>query len=279
MRDETSEGWELKEFFDDLNEKMKIKESVDIEHLLHPYLSTHFSILPSFFKLYSYLSEEVKRESSEFDFKIIFRTFGVDHRAIYDEFSEFLHGRHPLFENLFPEEKLHEHLYGNCGNFLRNKDDRLGIVLISGMFPNKGILSGAKEFIFDHHTPKEELINSLIDELEKHNYEYYNKDVLAIHRGIKEIHEFLLSNKDHFMCIQDDYETWHYRDEKNPFAKPMVVDRENASEVYQIFFDDHCNPYDDCIVNAIDLHTGETIPYEDHIDRYSVKADPFSGRY
>lgn len=149
VQDESSVGWQLKEIYDELNDKLTVKEKIDAEHVLHPYLNTHFSIIPAFFKLYSYLANEVKSKNGEFDFKIIFRTFGFDHKIIFDEFSEFLYGRHPLFENLNPEEKLFEHTHGNCGNILRSKENKLDIVLITGMHPNSKILKDIKQSIFD----------------------------------------------------------------------------------------------------------------------------------
>ena len=232
-------------------------------------------MLPSFFKLYSSLIEQTKTDNSNFEFKIIFRTFGVDHKMIYEEFLEYLRNEHPIFENKYPEVNPFTNEFENCGNFMRSKDDRLNIVLISGIYPNKELLENARDIIFNKDLTKQDIITALIDFFKQNNFEQYNKNILTIHQGLNEIHDYLLLNKDHFMIIQDDYETWHYRDEKNDFAKPLIIDLENTSNEIQLFFDDHCNPYDDWIVNVIDLGTGNTVPYEEHINKYSLKVSPF----
>ena len=232
-------------------------------------------MLPSFFKLYSALMEEWKTEGSEFEFKIIFRTFGIDHKIIYDEFIEYLNNKHPIFENKYPEDTPFVNEYENCGNFMRSKENRTDIVVVSGLYPNKELLENARDIIFNRDYSKQDKINKLIEFFQQNEFKQYNKEILNIHEGLKEINEYTMNNKDHFMIFQDDYETWHYRDEKNNYAKPLIIDLEKVDKVLHLFFDDHWNPYDDCIVNAIDLESGETIPYEEHINRFTVKVSPF----
>mmetsp|Transcript_30342 Transcript_30342/g.26887 ORF Transcript_30342/g.26887 Transcript_30342/m.26887 type:complete len:102 (+) Transcript_30342:976-1281(+) len=76
------------------------------------------------------------------------------------------------------------------------------------------------------------------------------------------------------MCIQDDYEAWHFHDEKSHCAKPLIMSKDQIGEdkIIDIFFDDHCNFEEECIVDVIDLNTKEKIEYKDHIDKYTVKA-------
>lgn len=58
---------------------------------------------------------------------------------------------------------------------------------------------------------------------------------------MREIYAYLMNNTDHFMCVQDDYLAWHYNDETNPWAKPLILDVD-SHDTYPLFFDDHCNP-------------------------------------
>lgn len=53
--------------------------------------SGYYHILPSFFKLVSYLHH------LNVDFRIIFRTFGIDVEKVSEEFNIYCEGRHPLF--------------------------------------------------------------------------------------------------------------------------------------------------------------------------------------
>lgn len=111
IKDETSPGWQLKDIYEEVIKKIQRKEDIDTDHKLYPILSTHYSILPSFFKFYTHLAD-ISAEH-DFKFKIIFRTYGSDHQIIFDEFVEFLQGNHPIFQNSHPVEQLFEHEYGN----------------------------------------------------------------------------------------------------------------------------------------------------------------------
>jgi hypothetical protein len=53
--------------------------------------SGYYHILPSFFKLVSYLHQ------LDVDFRIIFRTFGIDVEKVSEEFNIYCEGKHPLF--------------------------------------------------------------------------------------------------------------------------------------------------------------------------------------
>mmetsp|Transcript_2835 Transcript_2835/g.3485 ORF Transcript_2835/g.3485 Transcript_2835/m.3485 type:complete len:414 (-) Transcript_2835:15-1256(-) len=263
ITNEQSVGWKLKDFYSELCRLCKYKDE--------PY-----SILPSFFRFYNDLAHKCKSEKPEVEFKIIFRTFGIDHKIIYDEFIQYLKGQHQIFKFDFPVDNPIKHVYGNCGNIFRSKEERTEIVLVSGMYPNKDLLENARETIFDKTLSKDETLSALKSYFTEKQFDLYNSELLDIHRGLKEINDFIMQNEDHFMILQDDYETWHYRDEKSNFAKPLIIDTQNLDKVVQIFFDDHCNPYEECIVNAIDLVTGDSIAYEDHIGKFSFKACPFS---
>jgi hypothetical protein len=153
------------------------------------------------------------------------------------------------------------------------------------MFPNCDLLQDTKKYIFDENLSKDDLKSRVIGHLEKNNYEMFNKEALTIHMGIHEIYSYFTSkegriNLDYlecFMCVQDDYPAWKFHDEHNPYAKPLILDL-NSTDIIQVFFDDHCNPYEHCIVNSIDLLTGESLAYEDNIGKYAIKADSLQGR-
>lgn len=112
IRDENSIGWPLKDTFEELNKKIMQPKEMPVGHKLHDLLDKYYSIIPSFFRFHVYL-DSIASENTDFSYKIIFRTFGMDHKEIYDEYTEYLKGTHPLFENPFPKEKLFSQQYAN----------------------------------------------------------------------------------------------------------------------------------------------------------------------
>jgi hypothetical protein len=112
IRDESSVGWPLKETFEKLNERISQKKEIPTDHELYYLLNKFYSIIPSFFKFHGYL-DSLAANDPDFSYKIIFRTFGTDHKEIYDEYTEYLKGTHPLFENSYPKERLSSEKYSN----------------------------------------------------------------------------------------------------------------------------------------------------------------------
>ncbi|CAI2368992.1 unnamed protein product [Moneuplotes crassus] len=270
FKDENSHGWQLRDYYQSLIEKMEVTQKLDEGHLLYPYLNKYYSIIPSFFKFYSYLLEENSKEDAKFKGKLIFRTFGSDHKMIYDELLAFLTGNHPFFTNEFPIEHPTDGTYSNCGNILRSTEEQLDIVLISGMFPNKKLLQDYRKDLFNKETTDEILKERLIKTFEENKFSDYSTEHLTIHRGIEAISKYFSTNQDTFMCVQDDYESWHFHDEKTFFGKPLIVDDENLN----LFFDDHCYYEDECIVNVLNAENCEMVPYKDHINKYTVRVEP-----
>jgi hypothetical protein len=90
-----------------------------------------YHILPSFFRFVDYLV------SNRYDFRIVFRSFGVDTGNVVREFNMYCEGNHP-FEH--PKQKLDGtdedypidlriRLPYQSGSFLRTSDDAKGIHL------------------------------------------------------------------------------------------------------------------------------------------------------
>lgn len=74
------------------------------ESSLAPILdSGYYHILPSFFKLLSYLHQK------KCDFRIIFRTFGTDIERVAEELNTYCEGNHPLFplDEVDPTQSVH----------------------------------------------------------------------------------------------------------------------------------------------------------------------------
>ena len=76
---------------------LKIQSAMLVPNLSSGIVSSseYYHILPSFFELVKYLVQ------NNVDFRIVFRTFGVDVPSIAKEFNQFCEGKHPLFPLLF----------------------------------------------------------------------------------------------------------------------------------------------------------------------------------
>ena len=129
IKDENSIGWLLKDKLDDLNRKMTVEhvtENVDD--------AEQYKLVPSFFKVIQTLREKGETFPK---FKIVFRTFGIDHNEIYEEFADFLYGKHPYFknENPIPEPPTTPYPYINRGNIIRSHSKQSDIALITNLLP------------------------------------------------------------------------------------------------------------------------------------------------
>ena len=235
-------------------------------------MNNYYSIIPSFFHLYKYLTAQKFVCGRKLEFKIIFRTFGKDHQTIHEEFEEFIIGNHPIFKNDFPPEKICEQKYSNWGNFLRSKTNKEDILLITGLCPNSELLSKISDDIFAPDKTYDEIISMIIKLFDENNYQDFNSEVLKVRRGVTEIREYLLSCNDHFSCIQDDHAAWHFNDMSVTFAKPLIIDP--SADIVEIMFDDHWSFGDDWIINVIDALSGNSIDYKDHINKFTIKANP-----
>ena len=75
---------------------------------------------------------------------------------------------------------------------------------------------------------------------------------LKLLKGMHLISEFLASVNEKFLLIQDDYQVWHHHDEVALYGKPMIVGKGTCK---QVFFDDHCKPDEDCIIDVRDVES------------------------
>mmetsp|Transcript_17977 Transcript_17977/g.15897 ORF Transcript_17977/g.15897 Transcript_17977/m.15897 type:complete len:282 (+) Transcript_17977:390-1235(+) len=241
MKDDQSYGYQLKEIFEEFLEQMRIKKPIEEGHKLCKYLDTYYSIIPAFFKFHNYLAQKQKEEQIEF--KIIFRTFGVDHEAISNEFMEFLYNKHPIFENNYPIEEYKSEPFTQYGKIMRSLTDQEDIILIFGLKPSKShkdLFQSIRNTIFNSDSP-DSIHSSLLSLLEESGYEDYSPSELKLYRGVNKIQDLFTSFKKPFLCIQDDYEAWEYHDHNDRFSKPLIINSLDKS-IHQIMFDDHCSP-------------------------------------
>jgi hypothetical protein len=86
-------GRSCRSYFEELKSKLTLPEELEISGL-DMLSSGVYHIIPAFFNMV------IELDRREWDFRIIFRTFGVDIANIAKEFNMFCEGKHPLYPNV-----------------------------------------------------------------------------------------------------------------------------------------------------------------------------------
>jgi hypothetical protein len=93
----TTDPWGsvYKSYLDMLENSLRIDPTHPnyLQHQEYPYFAAgNYQILPSFFCFIDYLVEK------NYDFRIIFRSFGIDTPSVTSEFNMYCEGKHPFFQ-------------------------------------------------------------------------------------------------------------------------------------------------------------------------------------
>lgn len=125
-------GERFRQYLLDIQNAMMLPSAVDINSSCADlFQSGCYHILPSFFAVIRYLVE------NNINFRIVFRTFGVDIPAIAREFNLFCEGHHPYFSLPFPVDGNHStykndlrlHLPDGSGKLIRTQEGPEGVQL------------------------------------------------------------------------------------------------------------------------------------------------------
>jgi len=185
-------------------------------------------LLPSFFHCVLELSKAGR------DFRVIFRTFGVDLENVKEEWNAFCEGTHPSY----PDARFD----GTSGS----RDLRL-----------KELTS-----IFRVDGPEEVhvFVNGLRENGSDCNMDVVAKNCERTFTGFENFYEYLKSGDT--LGINDDYWYWRNRNEKSMYGKLFMLDPEDDT-THCIFFDDNMDTDDALIVDARDVRTGSSLPYSE----------------
>eukprot|EP00050_Salpingoeca_kvevrii_P019246 m.84031 g.84031 ORF g.84031 m.84031 type:complete len:402 (-) comp8327_c0_seq2:984-2189(-) len=198
-------------------------------------------ILPAFYRTIIWLVEQRR------DFQLVFRTFGTDIPVVAREWNFFCSGQHPLyphirFDGTAPEGTLGAgydlrlQLPHSTARVVRTKPGAAGVSL--------AYVSAS--------------------------------DVLSLAVGREEVFDVLRSNFEagmRSMALQDDWKFWFANKEASDCGKLFVVDPRDP-EFHPIFFDDNIERDYAHIVDARDLKTGESLPFEMALGLYLVRVLP-----
>jgi hypothetical protein len=195
----------------------------------------HF-VLPSFFKLVQRLEEEGR------NFRIIFRTFGIDILDVIGEYNLFCSGRHPCFTDVIAEmEKRMVRLPQDSGEYFR---DEAGLHL--AMCTKQKDADELVQLVHGIEACADALDAKLFDKA---------RPTLS-------------------MALRDYYKYWRSHGESDNSGKPLLVDPPEAGAAHHIFFDDNIERDRAHIVDAR-TRSGKELVFADTRDVYLIKAEPF----
>lgn len=247
-------------FVDHLMKKMTISSQCGMACNLQQEAIEHFFILPSFFNLLDYLfSEEIL---SIVNWRIVFRSFGIDTPSVIKEINDFLNGTHPHFKpsNLAETSKYSIILADDTAALIRvgssAKDVQLAYINAHNVVTTLSTASTIQNYIVHDWLMMEEGRNSLKK----------------------------------FAVLRDDYRWWEKNNESDDSGKIILIDqrslngiewRQNNTEasksnvLYQLFFDDNIERDRAHIVDARDIITFEPIPFVETKDKFLFRVEPY----
>lgn len=243
------------------------------------YKDGYYHILPSFFHLINYLIEQ----QDILDFRIIFRTFGIDIIEIAQEFNMFCEGKHPFFQPKHPLDGSQPDRYP--------RDLRLHLPL------GHAVLRRTGQGPMDIHLAHLDSSGSLV----------------TITSGYQAIHEVIMKdwlqldcsstggNEDedrtrYTIAIRDDYQWWDKNDESDTSGKLFFVNSEEVETIHHaiktnqklplkkkehqertidLFFDDNIERHRAHIVDVRDSSTFNPVPFALTSSTVLHKVEPY----
>lgn len=198
---------------------------------------------------------------SSVDWRIAFRSFGIDGGEVVEELNQYLKGEHPVFKpkNIEETSKFIVRLPHDSGTYLRTgphaADTHLSVI-------KKGVIttvSGAQEI-----------------------QNYLEKDLLHLLPAQSTSQAERSSNMGRrFILLRDDYRWWDSQDEADHAGKLLLLHSSSLSSshdeqpVHQLFFDDNIERDRAHIVDVRDMHTFTPVPFAQSQHSVLIKAEPY----
>eukprot|EP01080_Neovahlkampfia_damariscottae_P006115 gene6115-10122_t len=203
-------GEKLRKFYDELLEKLTLKETKNDKKYVF--------ILPTFFKMILDLIKD------KIEFSLVIRTFGIDIDEIAEELNLFCEGKHPNYPNVkFNGENGTKdlRLHGTkTGNFYRNGDLEDHLYLVEGTIDQ----------IEDMDHKKYSNVSAVESFYENHQN-------ISVTSGYEKIYSKILSSNE-TRAFRDHYHWWNSNNRSPDSGKVFIVNPEDK-DVLQIFFDDN----------------------------------------
>lgn len=190
-------------------------------------------LVPSFLNLVLHLHKEQR------DFRIVFRTFGIDIMDVIKEYNLFCNGGHPCFPDV-PADMASRTIHLPAGTAEVFRNDAGFQLAMSSLY------NGAELVHLHHGIPAcaAALRTKLFD----------SPQTLS-------------------MAIRDCFPHWRKHKEADDSGKPLFVEPITAG-IHHIFFDDNIERDRAHIVDARDVVSGDPLPFAQTKDLYLIKAEP-----
>jgi len=228
-------GEAIRENYLQLQSDLKLPEGIVLPNVPAAVGEGRYFLLPSFLKLVQHLEEQ------EREFRIVFRTFGIDIADVISEFNLFCTGAHPCFPNV-PSglKKRVVTLPSDSGEFYRDGDG----MHLSMCTKVKGDVELVQMF---HGTAG----------------------------CAAAMHEKLFGKSPSFsMAVRDYFPFWRKSKESDDTGKPLLVESLSENSVHHIFFDDNIERDRAHIVDARNVLSADPLPFSETQGVYLVKAEP-----
>lgn len=212
----------------------------------------HF-VLPAFYKLLDVLfSDELLQRVN---WRIVFRSFGVDTPDVIADINRYLAGENPEFQPSNPDvaAACKIDLPRDTGALLRTgpSSDDVHISIVN----NRGVvttISGAANI-------QKHIENSI--------FQMQHRDLFGV-------------DAKRFFVLRDDYRWWEKNHESDTSGKLLIVQRPangdaTDSLTHQAFFDDNIERDRPHIVDVRDLLSFEPIPFSSTRDSIIIRAEPY----
>eukprot|EP01041_Mallomonas_annulata_P007881 gene7881-16131_t len=246
--------------FDQLKQSLIIPSNIHINTNNLPFLADGtYHILPSFFELIKYL------HVNNYNFHIIFRTFGSDLSNIIQEYNEFCKGHHPLF--LLPDGVI---MNGENGSIDRRVKPPYGHLKLRRKSEHE---DGVELSIERLHN--QEVIDNNIDHTSHHELQYQVEVISGATAIFNEWSGWWESGV-RAMAVSDDYCWWDTHDESEDSGKLLMIDcNDEDNNIIQMFFDDNIERDRAHIVDVRDIQTFKHLSFVEVQDRYLRRVEPY----
>lgn len=224
-------GEVLRSEYDKMLSKMKVSNAVkNSKAAKELHIGEYHHLLPSFFCC---IQELAKRGR---DFRIVFRTFGIDLENVQDEWNAFCNGVHPGYP-------------GVCFNGENGTQD-LRLTELTAIF----------------RTDNSDGVYAFVDGVRADGsgvpMEDVEKTCSKKITGFGNFYEYLKSHPCDTLGVNDDYWYWRNRNEQSQYGKLLLLDQSDQM-THNIFFDDNMDTNDALIVDARDVNTERSLPFKD----------------
>eukprot|EP01038_Epipyxis_sp_PR26KG_P005478 gene5478-7584_t len=243
-------GESFREYYYNLQSALNLQyNSIDNSNNIEN--KTQFSLLLSFLKLIDFLTDK------SINFRIIFRTFGIDISNVAEEFNLFCEGNHPVLK---PKYKLD----GSDGR----GDYRLKLPTYFGRVKRSSLDSNGLNLAYISNDKTIEIASNHV-ELDRVLMSWFGLD-----QSNNNLENADKNNITYSAAIRDDFTFWDQQYESDESGKILLIDNNNDN-IIQVFFDDNIERDRPHIVDVRDRGSFQPIPFNVTNGKFLKRVEPY----